>query len=113
MLHKSSVRTKGNELQTSLVRNPFVSPEIMPVDAIASSRSIYATTPFTHPINAVNLPGWHRRAWYESTRAKRSPPDAPLSFHGGERVPICARARPRRREKAAEKVAGKAVEIDY
>ncbi|XDJ36576.1 MAG: hypothetical protein V3Q69_13945 (plasmid) [Burkholderia sp.] len=45
MLHKSSVRTKGNELQTSLVRNPFVSPEIMPVDAIASSRSIYATTP--------------------------------------------------------------------
>ncbi|KAF1009998.1 MAG: hypothetical protein E5299_01791 [Burkholderia gladioli] len=31
--------------RTSLVRNPFVSPEIMPVDAIASSRSIYATTP--------------------------------------------------------------------
>ncbi|KAF1017872.1 MAG: hypothetical protein E5299_00253 [Burkholderia gladioli] len=26
-------------------RNPFVSPEIMPVDAMASSRSIYATTP--------------------------------------------------------------------
>ncbi|MEX3592159.1 MAG: hypothetical protein VB140_03255 [Burkholderia sp.] len=25
--------------------NPFVLPEIMPVDAIASSRSIYATTP--------------------------------------------------------------------
>ncbi|MEX3592831.1 MAG: hypothetical protein VB140_08740 [Burkholderia sp.] len=47
MLHKSSVRTKGNELQTSLVRNPFVSPDIMPVDAIASSRSIYATTPVT------------------------------------------------------------------
>ncbi|MEX3592597.1 MAG: hypothetical protein VB140_06785 [Burkholderia sp.] len=44
MLHKSSVRTKWNELQTSLVRNPFVSPEIMPVDAIASSCSIYATT---------------------------------------------------------------------
>ncbi|WP_278651063.1 hypothetical protein, partial [Burkholderia lata] len=31
--------------RTSLVRNPFVSPEIMPVDAIASSHSIYATTP--------------------------------------------------------------------
>ncbi|KAF1014416.1 MAG: hypothetical protein V3Q69_00565 [Burkholderia sp.] len=30
LLHKSSVRTKGNELQTSLVRNPFVSPEIIP-----------------------------------------------------------------------------------
>ncbi|MEX3591865.1 MAG: hypothetical protein VB140_00910 [Burkholderia sp.] len=47
MLHKSSVRTKwnGNGLQPSLVRNPFVSPEIMPVDAIVSSRSIYATTP--------------------------------------------------------------------
>ncbi|KAF1013677.1 MAG: hypothetical protein E5299_00914 [Burkholderia gladioli] len=29
---------------TSLVRNPFVSPEIMPVDAMAASRSIYATT---------------------------------------------------------------------
>ncbi|XDJ35415.1 MAG: hypothetical protein V3Q69_10050 [Burkholderia sp.] len=45
MLHKSSVRMKWNGLQTSLVRNVFVSPEIMPVDAIASSRSIYATTP--------------------------------------------------------------------
>ncbi|MEX3592226.1 MAG: hypothetical protein VB140_03810 [Burkholderia sp.] len=45
MLHKSSVRTKWNGLQTSLVRNPFVSPEIIPVDAIVSSRSIYATTP--------------------------------------------------------------------
>ncbi|MEX3592826.1 MAG: hypothetical protein VB140_08695 [Burkholderia sp.] len=45
MLHKSSARTKWNRLQTSLVRNPFVSPEIMPVDAIASSRSIDATTP--------------------------------------------------------------------
>ncbi|KAF1014294.1 MAG: hypothetical protein E5299_00851 [Burkholderia gladioli] len=33
-----------NELRTSLARNPFVSPKIMPVDAIASSRSIYATT---------------------------------------------------------------------
>ncbi|MEX3592527.1 MAG: hypothetical protein VB140_06155 [Burkholderia sp.] len=32
-------------MQTSLVRNPFVLPEIMPVDTIASSRSIYATTP--------------------------------------------------------------------
>ncbi|XDJ35682.1 MAG: hypothetical protein V3Q69_02215 [Burkholderia sp.] len=32
---------------TSLVRNPFVSPEIIPVDAIASSHSIYATTPLT------------------------------------------------------------------
>ncbi|KAF1010067.1 MAG: hypothetical protein E5299_01770 [Burkholderia gladioli] len=31
--------------RTSFVRNPFVSHEIMPVDAIASSRSIYATTP--------------------------------------------------------------------
>ncbi|MEX3592508.1 MAG: hypothetical protein VB140_06020 [Burkholderia sp.] len=28
-----------------MIRNPFVSPEIMHVDAIASSRSIYATTP--------------------------------------------------------------------
>ncbi|MEX3592272.1 MAG: hypothetical protein VB140_04165 [Burkholderia sp.] len=32
-------------MQTSLVRNPFALPEIMPFDAIASSRSIYATTP--------------------------------------------------------------------
>ncbi|MEX3592550.1 MAG: hypothetical protein VB140_06355 [Burkholderia sp.] len=32
-------------MQTSLVRNAFVSPAIMPVDAIASSRSIDATTP--------------------------------------------------------------------
>ncbi|MEX3592277.1 MAG: IS5 family transposase [Burkholderia sp.] len=31
--------------RTSLVRNPFVSPEIMPVDAITSSRSISETTP--------------------------------------------------------------------
>ncbi|KAF1008753.1 MAG: hypothetical protein E5299_01924 [Burkholderia gladioli] len=31
--------------RTSLVRNPFVLPKIMPVDAIASSHSIYATTP--------------------------------------------------------------------
>ncbi|MEX3592950.1 MAG: hypothetical protein VB140_09725, partial [Burkholderia sp.] len=31
--------------RTSLVRNPFVSPELCPSDAIASSRSIYATTP--------------------------------------------------------------------
>ncbi|MEX3592755.1 MAG: hypothetical protein VB140_08130 [Burkholderia sp.] len=45
MLHKSNVRTKWNGWQTSLFRNPFVSPEIMPVDAIAFSRSIYATTP--------------------------------------------------------------------
>ncbi|MEX3592279.1 MAG: hypothetical protein VB140_04205 [Burkholderia sp.] len=45
MLHKSSVMTKWNGLQTSLVRNPFVSPEIMPVDAIAASRSIYASAP--------------------------------------------------------------------
>ncbi|MEX3592753.1 MAG: hypothetical protein VB140_08120 [Burkholderia sp.] len=29
----------------SLDRNPFVSPKIMPCNAIASSRSIYATTP--------------------------------------------------------------------
>ncbi|MEX3592699.1 MAG: hypothetical protein VB140_07665 [Burkholderia sp.] len=41
-------------MRTSLVRNPFISPEIidpkfvinMPVDAIASSRLIYATTLF-------------------------------------------------------------------
>ncbi|XDJ35856.1 MAG: hypothetical protein V3Q69_04080 [Burkholderia sp.] len=40
-------------MRTSLVRNPFISPEIidpkfvinMPVDAIASSRSIDETTP--------------------------------------------------------------------
>ncbi|KAF1010908.1 MAG: hypothetical protein E5299_01544 [Burkholderia gladioli] len=40
-------------VETSLVRNPFISPEIidpkfvinMPVDAIASLRSIYVTTP--------------------------------------------------------------------
>ncbi|MEX3592824.1 MAG: hypothetical protein VB140_08680, partial [Burkholderia sp.] len=31
--------------RTSLVRNPFVSPELCPSDAMASSRSIYATTP--------------------------------------------------------------------
>ncbi|MEX3592962.1 MAG: hypothetical protein VB140_09805, partial [Burkholderia sp.] len=44
--------------RTSLVRNPFVSPEIidpkfvinMPVDAMASSRLIYATTPTLHAI---------------------------------------------------------------
>ncbi|MEX3592876.1 MAG: hypothetical protein VB140_09105 [Burkholderia sp.] len=30
MLHKSSVRTQRNGLRTSLVRNPFVSPEIIP-----------------------------------------------------------------------------------
>ncbi|XDJ36407.1 MAG: hypothetical protein V3Q69_11675 [Burkholderia sp.] len=54
MLHKSSVKTQWNGLRTSLVRNPCISPEIidpkfvinMPVDAIASSRLIYATTPF-------------------------------------------------------------------
>ncbi|KAF1013692.1 MAG: hypothetical protein VB140_08430 [Burkholderia sp.] len=34
-----------NGLRTSLVRNPFVSPELCPSDAMASSRSIYATTP--------------------------------------------------------------------
>ncbi|KAF1018164.1 MAG: hypothetical protein VB140_03530 [Burkholderia sp.] len=45
LLHKSSVRTQWNGLRTTLVRNPFISPEIMPVDAIASSHSIYATTP--------------------------------------------------------------------
>ncbi|XDJ36382.1 MAG: hypothetical protein V3Q69_11300 [Burkholderia sp.] len=45
MLHKSSMRTQWNGLRTSLVCNPFISLEIMPVDAIASSRSIYATTP--------------------------------------------------------------------
>ncbi|MEX3591903.1 MAG: hypothetical protein VB140_01245, partial [Burkholderia sp.] len=31
--------------RTSLVRNPFVSPELCPSDAMASSRSIYTTTP--------------------------------------------------------------------
>ncbi|MEX3592032.1 MAG: hypothetical protein VB140_02255 [Burkholderia sp.] len=30
---------------TSRVRNPFVSSAIMPINVIASSRSIYATTP--------------------------------------------------------------------
>ncbi|MEX3591919.1 MAG: hypothetical protein VB140_01340 [Burkholderia sp.] len=53
MLHKSSVRTSidgmipgdTNGLRTSEVRNPFVSPELCPSDAMASSRSIYATTP--------------------------------------------------------------------
>ncbi|MEX3592215.1 MAG: hypothetical protein VB140_03725 [Burkholderia sp.] len=47
------MRTQWNGLRTSLVRNLFISPEIidpkfvinMPVDAIASSRLIYATTP--------------------------------------------------------------------
>ncbi|XDJ36245.1 MAG: hypothetical protein V3Q69_12815 [Burkholderia sp.] len=34
-----------NGLRTSEVRNPFVSPETMPIDAIASDRSIYATKP--------------------------------------------------------------------
>ncbi|XDJ35346.1 MAG: hypothetical protein V3Q69_09360 [Burkholderia sp.] len=34
-----------NGWRTSLVRHPFVSPEIMPIDAMASSYSIYATTP--------------------------------------------------------------------
>ncbi|KAF1018222.1 MAG: hypothetical protein E5299_00003 [Burkholderia gladioli] len=34
-----------NGLRISLVCNPFVSPKIMPVGAIASSRSIYATIP--------------------------------------------------------------------
>ncbi|XDJ36456.1 MAG: hypothetical protein V3Q69_12215 [Burkholderia sp.] len=32
-------------MRTSLVSDPFVSPEIMSVGAIASSRSIDATTP--------------------------------------------------------------------
>ncbi|MEX3592942.1 MAG: hypothetical protein VB140_09655 [Burkholderia sp.] len=40
-------------MRTSLIRNLFISPEIIdpkfviniPVDALASSRSIYATTP--------------------------------------------------------------------
>ncbi|MEX3592004.1 MAG: hypothetical protein VB140_02040, partial [Burkholderia sp.] len=34
--------------RTSLVRNPFVSPELCPSDAMASSRSIYATTPISY-----------------------------------------------------------------
>ncbi|MEX3592325.1 MAG: hypothetical protein VB140_04560, partial [Burkholderia sp.] len=54
LLHKSSVRKQWSGLRTSLVRNPFISPEVidpkfvinMPVDTIASSRLIYATTPF-------------------------------------------------------------------
>ncbi|MEX3591795.1 MAG: hypothetical protein VB140_00365 [Burkholderia sp.] len=42
---------------TSVVCNPFVSPEIMPVDAIASARSIYATTPKTaSSIHIVTFP---------------------------------------------------------
>ncbi|KAF1004928.1 MAG: hypothetical protein E5299_02316 [Burkholderia gladioli] len=43
LLHKSSLRTQWNKLRTLLVGNLFVLPEIVPVDAIASSRSIYAT----------------------------------------------------------------------
>ncbi|KAF1013717.1 MAG: hypothetical protein E5299_00859 [Burkholderia gladioli] len=39
----------------SLVRNPFVSPEIMPLDAIASSHSIYATTPFPNYEFRINM----------------------------------------------------------
>ncbi|KAF1012329.1 MAG: hypothetical protein E5299_01212 [Burkholderia gladioli] len=34
-----------NRMTDLLVRNLFVSPEIMPIDVIASSHSIYATTP--------------------------------------------------------------------
>ncbi|MEX3592354.1 MAG: hypothetical protein VB140_04780 [Burkholderia sp.] len=45
MLHKSSVRTQWNGLRALLVRNPCISLEIVPVNAIASSPSIYATTP--------------------------------------------------------------------
>ncbi|MEX3592589.1 MAG: hypothetical protein VB140_06705 [Burkholderia sp.] len=41
-----------------LVRNPFVLPEIMPVDAIASSHSIYATTPLI--LDLRNSAGWRR-----------------------------------------------------
>ncbi|XDJ36578.1 MAG: hypothetical protein V3Q69_13955 (plasmid) [Burkholderia sp.] len=40
----------------SLVRNPFVSPEIMPFGAIASSSSIYATT-LLLPQNPALAPG--------------------------------------------------------
>ncbi|MEX3591766.1 MAG: hypothetical protein VB140_00185 [Burkholderia sp.] len=43
-----------NGLRTSEVRNPFVSPETMPIDAIASDRSIYATKP---PLNRF-FDGW-------------------------------------------------------
>ncbi|MEX3592176.1 MAG: hypothetical protein VB140_03385 [Burkholderia sp.] len=39
-----------------LVRNPFVSPEIMSVDAIASSRSLYATT-----LQRQSLDGFHAK----------------------------------------------------
>ncbi|KAF1011436.1 MAG: hypothetical protein E5299_01405 [Burkholderia gladioli] len=56
------MRTQRNGLRTSLVRNPFISPEIidpkfvinMPVDAIAYSHLIYATTPL--PILRDNEP---------------------------------------------------------
>ncbi|MEX3591787.1 MAG: hypothetical protein VB140_00315 [Burkholderia sp.] len=56
LLHKSSLRTQWNKLRTLLVGNLFVSPKIMPFDAIASSRSIYATT----PLSGLGLGSLHR-----------------------------------------------------
>ncbi|MEX3592419.1 MAG: hypothetical protein VB140_05350 [Burkholderia sp.] len=52
-MHKSSAWTQWNGLRTSLVRNPFISPEIidpkfvinMLFDTMTSSRLIDATTP--------------------------------------------------------------------
>ncbi|MEX3592884.1 MAG: hypothetical protein VB140_09175, partial [Burkholderia sp.] len=41
--------------RTSLVRNPFVSPELCPSDAMASSCSIYATTSVSGTVGAVPL----------------------------------------------------------
>ncbi|XDJ35463.1 MAG: hypothetical protein V3Q69_10560 [Burkholderia sp.] len=42
---KGIISGDPNGLRTSEVGNPFGSPEIMPFNAIASSRSIYATAP--------------------------------------------------------------------
>ncbi|MEX3592162.1 MAG: hypothetical protein VB140_03285 [Burkholderia sp.] len=61
-------------MRTSLVRNPFISPEIidpkfvinMPVDAIASSRLIYATTPFQDNELLINMQ--QRRLNYQYAR---------------------------------------------
>ncbi|MEX3592349.1 MAG: hypothetical protein VB140_04755 [Burkholderia sp.] len=73
-------------MRTSEVRNPFVSPEIMPVDAIASSHSIYATTPMrciglgrslaTVPgrVGVINRIGGPRSSAIRSYRLKLSMP---------------------------------------
>ncbi|KAF1010139.1 MAG: hypothetical protein E5299_01755 [Burkholderia gladioli] len=58
LLHKSGVRTQWNGLRTSLVRNPFVSPAIIPVDAIACSSSIYAKAA---PLGEVFMPSGGER----------------------------------------------------